>query len=104
MGRTGRGRGCVSIKRWNARRDASERVLCQYAIAHGWRLWKLDEPVDRLALFYGRWFPVEIKEADGKMTRRQDEFLEIARLLNAEVLIWRTESDIEADTKRLRGW
>jgi hypothetical protein len=96
----------VSIKRWAARRDENESLLVEFAKAKGWMMWKLDAPCDWLALLphTGIWRPVEIKGKDGAFTDKQTAFIESAKQAGGDVLVWRTEMDVESDTKQLRGW
>jgi hypothetical protein len=82
-----------------AARDHNEPALVKLARSIGAVMWPLDEPVDWLCGWRGRWWPVEIKNPDGKnrMTKQQVLFLAAARERELPVWVWRTEDDVMRD-------
>ena len=74
-------------------------ALTAYARSLGWYIRTIKEPVDKLGNLYGLWFPVELKSKDGTLTKQQRDFVAESR---AKVLIWRTERDIDHDTRLIR--
>jgi hypothetical protein len=96
----------MAMPRYAARRDANESELVVLAHSLGWRLWKLHEPADWLALRRGQWHVVEIKNPGGH--RREgaaDEYSHDQRKFRAEVfacggrlLTWRTKDDLFRDS------
>ena len=86
----------MSIKRFNARRDANEAEIVKAARAVGIRMWQLDTPCDWLACIHGTWWPVEIKTAKGKLTGPQEQFVADAESAGGMVLIWRSVDDVLA--------
>jgi hypothetical protein len=86
----------MSLKRFNARRDANEKELVAAARAVGIRLWQLDTPCDFMAVINGVVWPVEIKTAKGKLTPAQEQFVADMESAGGHVLIWRTVDDVLA--------
>ena len=79
-----------------ARRDANEPALVSFARQVGALMWPLDEPVDWLCGWRGRWIPTELKNVDGRnqLTEQQVLFIGAARERELPVWIWRTEDDV----------
>jgi hypothetical protein len=93
----------MSRNRYALRRDHAEPELVKLAAGLGWRLWKLHEPADWLALRRGVWHVVEIK--DPAKEGHADEFTYDQRKFRAEVfacggrlLTWRTKDDVFNDS------
>lgn len=93
----------MSMPRHAARRDSNEQALISLAERLGWWLTKLDTPCDFLGCRRGVWFPIEIKRPErenhaDEFTPQQKIFHVDAFRRGARVLVWRTESDVMADS------
>lgn len=93
----------MSLNRYACRRDSNEPDLVSSARQIGVLLWQLKKPCDWLSLIHGRFYPVEIKSASGKLTEGQARFRKEVQEGNGELLIWRTFDDVLNDVRRLRG-
>jgi hypothetical protein len=78
-----------------AKRDANENDLVGYASDLG-VMWVQTGPLDGWALWREHWYPVEIKNLEGKnkYTDAQVLFLARCKERNAPVWTWRTELDV----------
>jgi hypothetical protein len=78
-----------------AKRDANENDLVGYAEQLG-LMWVQTGPLDGWALWREHWYPVEIKNVDGKnkYTDAQVLFLARCKERNAPVWTWRTLDDV----------
>jgi hypothetical protein len=81
--------------RYAAKRDGNEPELVRTARQVGAFMVQVG-PLDWWACFRGRWYPVEIKNPEGKnkLTDAQVLFLADCRQYAAPVWIWRTEADV----------
>jgi len=65
----------VSIKRWATRKDAVQKdIIAALESAHV-EVWVIEEPVDLLTHYRGRWMPLECKtpQKNGKPRKRNDQ-------------------------------
>lgn len=78
-----------------AKRDANENDLVTFAEQIG-AGWVQTGPLDGWAIWHERWYPVEIKNPDGKneYTKAQVLFLTLCKERNAPVWTWRTVDDV----------
>lgn len=63
----------MSLKRWDARRDAGEKAIRQALEAAGCIVWQLDQPADLLVGLGNRLFLIECKEKRGRLTAAQQK-------------------------------
>ncbi|MGH8259826.1 MAG: hypothetical protein ACREUG_09060 [Steroidobacteraceae bacterium] len=79
-------------------RDANEPELVTLARQIGAHMERINEPVDWLCGFRGKWVPVEIKNPDGKnrYQEQQVRFLATARERQLPAWTWRTAEDVLA--------
>jgi hypothetical protein len=86
------------VTRRAARRDQNEPELVRLARQIGAVMWPLQEPVDCLCGWRGKWTPTEIKNGKaGKLTPQQFLFSGEARSRELPVWIWRTPEDVMRD-------
>lgn len=64
----------ISIKRFNARRDANEHDVIQALYQVGARILKMDT-VDLLVLFRGKLFMLDVKTEHGTLTANQKQLI-----------------------------
>lgn len=84
----------MSIKRWAAKTDTSQRVIVEGLEKSGVRVWVIGQPCDLLCYYWSNplqrfvWQPLEVKTAQGKRNPKarirksqvaQNEFLELTR-------------------------
>ena len=91
----------MSIHRFDARADANRLELVHEAQKLGWWLIEIRRPVDYLGFHRGKWHPIEIKTADGKLTKAQELFIASSAFYGAteSILIWRDIYDIIRDSQ-----
>jgi hypothetical protein len=77
-----------------ARRDSNDHVLAHAAREMGARMIYLNEPVDWICGFRGKWFLVEIKGKKGKYTASQKVFIELCEQDRLPVWTWRELEDV----------
>lgn len=92
----------MSIKRYDAKRDANEPEIVAAARQLGVRLWQLDEPCDWMVLIGGVMYPAEIKSETGKLTPKQAIFRREVLDAGGTYITWRSVSEMIADVQRLR--
>jgi len=89
---------------YKSKRDANDGTLLAYGERCGFVMVRVGEPCDFFVGVAGLWFPVEIKNPDGKdqLSDAQKDFrkLCIARGLPPP-MIWRTTADIDEAWRRL---
>lgn len=66
----------MSIRRYNAKRDANESGIIAALEALGCVVYRLDTPVDLLVLYRGAVHLVEVKTKRGTLTKGQSLFAE----------------------------
>ena len=81
-----------------AKSDGNRATIVEAARKCGMLVKDIRKPVDLLVFINPHWWPVEIKNPDGKnrYTKDQVDFLATALHYNAPVLTWRTTADVEA--------
>jgi hypothetical protein len=92
----------MSIKRWNARRDANEAELVAAARKVGIKVWPLDTPCDLLVAWNGKLYAVEVKLPEGPKGGLKDKTLTYDQKIFAsdlqdqdcELIVWRTVDDV----------
>ena len=77
-----------------ARRDANEPALIQLAREIGAVCINIQEPVDWLIGWRGRWYPCEVKTLKGDYTDQQVLFMGAAKERELQVWAWRTADDV----------
>lgn len=65
----------MSINRFDAKRDACEPDIVEALERCGVRVWR-KLPCDLLTLYRGRWLPLECKDPDAYVDKRQKEQIE----------------------------
>lgn len=69
----------MSRHRYDARTDANERQIVDALQAAGYVVWQIRWPVDLLVgTPSGRWLPMEVKTAKGRLTEDQERFIATA--------------------------
>jgi len=65
----------LSIKRWATRKDAVQKDIIQALEAAHCEVWVIEQPIDLLTLYRGRWLPLECKtpQKNGRARRRADQ-------------------------------
>lgn len=65
----------MSIKRWATRKDAVQKDIIAALEAAGCEVWVIEQPIDLLTLYRGRWMPMECKtpQKNGKPRKRTDQ-------------------------------
>lgn len=91
----------MSSRRWQQQRDANERELVRVARKVGAWMIRSDAPADWWCGWRGRWYPVEIKTATGKLTAAQQKFHDEATYRSMPVWIWRATDDVIRDLYRV---
>ena len=86
-----------------ARRDANEPALIRLARQLGAVCINIQEPVDWLIGWRGRWYPCEIKTATGTYTDQQVLFIAAAKERELPVWTWRSEDDVLRSLGARRG-
>ncbi len=92
----------MSIKRWDAKRDANEGPIIEAAKNLGVRVWRLDEPCDCMVLIGGRMYPAEIKSEAGELTEKQVIFRREVLDAGGTYITWRSVDEMISDVQRLR--
>ena len=64
----------MSLRRYNAKRDANEGIIIAALEASGCLVYRLDTPVDLLVLHRGVVMLVEVKTKKGALTKGQELF------------------------------
>lgn len=70
----------MSIKRWATRKDAVQKDIIAALERAGCEVWVIDQPIDLLTLYRGRWMPLECKtpQKNGKPRVRNDQQQQVA--------------------------
>lgn len=65
----------MSIKRWATRKDAVQKDIIAALEAVNCEVWVIEQPIDLLTLYRGRWLPLECKtpQKNGKPRKRTDQ-------------------------------
>jgi hypothetical protein len=64
----------MSLRRFNAKRDANEPEIVEALQAAGASVYRLDQPVDLLIGYRARWHLAEVKMPNGKLNDNQRAF------------------------------
>lgn len=84
-------------------RDANEGPLIKEARKLGWYFVQLNAPADWLGCVMGKWFPIEIKSAEGILTKKQEDFHMDCIQWRMPICLWRSIEDVTEQTNNIKA-